>query len=509
LSAQQVNGTSVTVTGGAPAAPPIQRVLPYPRGRWRLSTQEELSQVVVWFSHVLIRHSDVLDHGVSFSPLEWTSTPPRSQLSRDDALILSRRIADEAASGKVSFDDLAARYSEDITTAQRGGSMGGVTASFISPWWQILDALAVLEPGQTSEVIETPFGFHILEKRAPPPEQKVSGARIVIAHEDAPAIRLAHSRGRVPNRSRVEAEKLAREIFERARNNPAEFPQLVERYSEHIDAESQGDLGEWSTHEAQSPEREIETLAQLQVGDVSPPIETLYGFQILMRTPNRERVEFAHEALELFFDPRALEGVPDSEAKVREQAVELAERIRREPQAFDVLRKELCCHQSHVWREGRREKSVQTALAGLAVGAISTTPVRTLSSFAILRRLDPKNVPRPPATKTVLPSDVKPNIYEFLGYTLDDRTAELLVHSLGKLAADELELQGDRRARLLAAHELRQGIGSGDDRVRAVNAATSATESLLDTAEHEQYVALARRLVENAVLHQSLSVPGR
>ncbi len=72
-----------------------------------------------------------------------------------------------------------------------------------------------------------------------------------------------------------------------------------------------------------------------------------------------------------------------------------------------------CCHESHVWLEGRREKSVQTALAGLAVGAISTTPVRTLSSFAILRRLDPKSVPRPPATKTVLSSDVKPNIHEF------------------------------------------------------------------------------------------------
>src|SRR5688572_31177542 len=64
-----------------------------------------------------------------------------------------------------------------------------------------------------------------------------------------------------------------------------------------------------------------------------------------------------------------------------------------------------CCHESHVWLEGRREKSVQTALAGLAVGAISTTPVRTLSSFAILRRLDPKTVPRPPATKTVLSSE--------------------------------------------------------------------------------------------------------
>jgi len=37
----------------------------------------------------------------------------------------------------------------------------------------------------------------------------------------------------------------------------------------------------------------------------------------------------------------------------------------------------------------------------------------------------------------------------FIDYTLDDRTAERLLRSLGNLAADELELHGDRRARLL------------------------------------------------------------
>src|SRR5688572_3789310 len=58
----------------------IQRRLPYPRGRWRLAHPEELSSVVLWFSHVLIRYRGALDEKVSFSLHGWSSAyPPPEQ----------------------------------------------------------------------------------------------------------------------------------------------------------------------------------------------------------------------------------------------------------------------------------------------------------------------------------------------------------------------------------------------------------------------------------------------
>jgi peptidyl-prolyl cis-trans isomerase NIMA-interacting 1 len=507
--AEQSASSSALGASGAAAEPgpaAIERVLPYPRGRWRLASLEELHKIMLRFSHILIRYDGVLESGASFCLFDWFSAYPPSKLSREDALALARRIAQEAAAGKVPFADLVAAHSEDITTAGRGGSLGAVTASMLDPWPQILDALAVLKPGQTSEVVETPYGFHILQKRAPLPEQTVSGARIVIAHDDAQALRFFHIRGDVPRRSRADAEALALEIYRRARSNPADFSALVDRHSEHVDAEVEGDLGQWSTHEGLAPAREIEVLSELQVGEVAAPIETFLGFQILMRTADRDRPEFAHEAIELMYTRGAPEGHPESEAIVRERAAELGARLSREPQAFDALRQELCCRETHVWREGRMEKSVQTALSALSIGEIGTTPVRTVSSYALMRRLDPKPLVHTPAASLELPSNVVPDLDAFLGWRLDPWTAEGILRSLGTLVADELRLEGEGRTRLLESHEVRSGIGTGDERVQAVAAIAGRTKQLLDPVQYQTYKALAIRLVEQAVVDPPRSV---
>lgn len=231
----------------------VQRVLPYPRGRWRLAAREELDRTVLWFSQILIRYDGVLDANVSFSLAEWSSVYPSSRLSREDALRRARDIADQARTGTVAFAELVKTHTEDLVTIGRAGWLGGMTASMLDEWGQILDALEVLRPGQTSEVVETPYGFHILQRRAPPPEQTVSGAHIVIAHDQAPTFRGYLLRGNSPHRSRAEAEALARQIYERARLNSAAFTELQAALS------NQG-IGELST----TPVRTISSFALLR-----------------------------------------------------------------------------------------------------------------------------------------------------------------------------------------------------------------------------------------------------
>lgn len=63
--------------------------------------------------------------------------------------------------GGTSFPALARVYSEDPGSAMRGGEMAPQPASsFVAPF---AEALTRLKPGQISEVIETEFGYHIIQ----------------------------------------------------------------------------------------------------------------------------------------------------------------------------------------------------------------------------------------------------------------------------------------------------------------------------------------------------------
>ncbi len=63
--------------------------------------------------------------------------------------------------GTIKFSSLAQMYSVDPGSAYRGGEMEPQPSSAFVP--EFAEALESLNPGQVSEVIETQFGFHIIE----------------------------------------------------------------------------------------------------------------------------------------------------------------------------------------------------------------------------------------------------------------------------------------------------------------------------------------------------------
>ena len=77
--------------------------------------------------------------------------------------------------GGASFEDLARRFSQDRGSASNGGDLGYFSAGdMVRPFE---DALNGLEPGQVSEVVETPMGLHLirLEDRERPPLEEMAG----------------------------------------------------------------------------------------------------------------------------------------------------------------------------------------------------------------------------------------------------------------------------------------------------------------------------------------------
>jgi hypothetical protein len=349
-------------------------------------------------------------------------------------------------------------------------------------------------------VVETRYGFHVLQLRPPPPPQTVSGAHIVIAHDEAGWIRVI-GRAEAPSRSRAEALALANELYERARRQPAAFSQLVEQYSEHGDAARGGDMGTWSTLEPSFFPREVEILAKLAVGEVAPPLDSPVGFQIIQRTPNRERELLAMDSIRLPFDPARFAPDPLAKPVVQTKATELVRLLREEPSRFLELKKGNCCDYVEQWQEGRSYPTLTTALLSLRVGEVASEPIESLGTYVIAKRVPPQ--PRAAAIITnELPSPEAPDIIAFLR----SRDAAFVRNELQKLG-DEVsatlslsEAAAAEVRRLHRAETLFAQLGTSDSRVEAFKLLLGDVERVLDSTTYTNYLTLVNAHFERVLL---------
>lgn len=73
-------------------------------------------------------------------------------------------LTDQINSGKKTFAEAAAQYSQDVNTAEKGGSIGWQPASLLQP--NEVAALQTLKPGQISVPVQTQGGYEILQMLA-------------------------------------------------------------------------------------------------------------------------------------------------------------------------------------------------------------------------------------------------------------------------------------------------------------------------------------------------------
>lgn len=101
-------------------------------------------------AHILIRYVGTMRAG------------PEVTRSKDEAKKLAEQIAAKASAAGADFAALADRYSEDPSGKGRGGKLGTFGRGRMVPEFD--KATFALEPGQTSGVIETAFGYHIIHR---------------------------------------------------------------------------------------------------------------------------------------------------------------------------------------------------------------------------------------------------------------------------------------------------------------------------------------------------------
>lgn len=478
------------------------KLAPYPPAAWRLADPNELARVVLWVSHILIRHDASKNLEVSFSLADWSSVAPSPARSRTQALELAREVATKAEAG--DFAALAREYSEDITTRDQGGSLGGITASQLLLWPQVLDALAAISEGEISRVVETRYGFHVFARSRPVFEQAVSGSRIVIGHARARWLGVVRS-DVPPQRSREDALALATEVFEQARAQPEDFERLVARYSEHPDALEGGDFGSWSTREPSPFPREIEVLRSLDVGKVAAPIDSPFGFEIIIRTPERPREQFAMTAIRLPFERNAPADQSSSRASSLARARSMARRVAEEPAAFAALQEESCCRFVEQWPEGRGSPVLTAALRGLEIGRVAEQPMEAEASWVIPRRLAPRPVESLP-TRFALPAPYVPDL-AFHIPNLPPQVRDAQLQRVAKKARAALGLTGATWDQFLKLHEplpLDPQHETSDMPAKHARR-MEAVQQLLGDEPYARYVALVQRHFAELLLTPSES----
>ena len=188
--------------------------------------------------------------------------------------VQSRRARAEEALAQlkkgVDFKQVAAAFSE-APDALQGGSMGWRPADRLPTIFY--EALRAMKPGETSTVLRSANGFHIVrlnERRgatqtaAPMSVQQTRVRHILIKSNELV------SENEARNRLRVLKERL---------ENKADFAELARAHSEDTSASRGGDLG-WILPGDTVPEFERE-MDRLKPGEISDPVRSPFGWHLI------------------------------------------------------------------------------------------------------------------------------------------------------------------------------------------------------------------------------------
>ena len=214
--------------------------------------------------------------------------------SVDEVAALRKKAQDLLARVRkgASFEGVA-KDSSDGPEASRGGDLG---VRPLSGWPDLfLKAVANVPDGQTSNIIQSPNGFHILKVvgragGAPPPQAQQAPPPPAPTGPDAQLpkgpmpVQQTQARHILLKSSAVMTDDVARQrltdLRQRIVQGGESFGDLAKRFSNDASAPQGGDLGWLNPGETVPPFEKA--MNALQLGEVSQPVQSQFGWHLIL-----------------------------------------------------------------------------------------------------------------------------------------------------------------------------------------------------------------------------------
>lgn len=208
-----------------------------------------------------------------------SSTVSRSQ---EEALERAQMIAGMAREAGQSFRELVTEYG-DTPPDRDDRSAVRILVRGHSGLSESNEAAAFrLEVGRVTQPLDTPMGYVIFERQPDPTETVESGPANIGARHILISFQGASRASETVTRTREEARALAYQVASSARDDANSWADLHHQYTDEPNSPPSGDLGVFGRGQM-VPAFERAAFA-LQVGEISDPVESEYGFHIIQRT---------------------------------------------------------------------------------------------------------------------------------------------------------------------------------------------------------------------------------
>ena len=188
------------------------------------------------------------------------------------ARFLADSVRNEILKG-ADYAEMARRFSYDRNSAEKGGNLGYMTAG--QDPYQFEEVAFSLPVGQISEIVETPFSYHIIRID----DKRPSQGQVLTRHI------LKLTQGKSPA-EQAKAKSQIDSIY-KAIIAGADFEKIAMKESEDPGSAAEGGRLPWFGRGRMVPEFESTAFA-LTDSAVSEPFQTSYGYHIVQRLAHRD-----------------------------------------------------------------------------------------------------------------------------------------------------------------------------------------------------------------------------
>ena len=210
------------------------------------------------------------------------ATDDEVNVAEQKAIAIRKDILD----GKLSFGNAAKQKSDDKSAISNGGELGFFTAFMMV--YDFETAAYSTKIGEISNPVRTKYGFHLIKVN----DKRKAAGQVKVAH-----IMFKTGQGADENKLNQAQEKINKAL--QLLNNGEDFSDVAERFSEDRSTAVKGGILPAFGVGKMVPEFENNAFALKNIGDISAPFRTEYGWHIIKLIEKEEILSFDELKVEL------------------------------------------------------------------------------------------------------------------------------------------------------------------------------------------------------------------